>query len=237
MSRASLVYWASVAFHGALAAGVVSIKGTRVRETIGISVFESKRKTTPSPEVVPPPPPVAKEAPRPTAKAKVAPPPQEKAVPKEAAPPAAAPASVPDFGLSLGNDGALGGSGLAVPAGTVGTESHGERGDRPDKTTRRVLAAAAPSACDEPLKKPKVITIGRPAYTPAAAAAQVAGRVRVELTVDASGRVTKARVLEGLGHGLDEAAVETARAATFEAGTKCGKPVPATFIIAIRFSP
>jgi protein TonB len=86
------------------------------------------------------------------------------------------------------------------------------------------------------VKKPKVVSITQPSYTPAARDARVAGKVRVEVTVDATGRVASARVLEGLGHGLDEAALAAARGATFEAGTKCGKPASATFVIAIRFA-
>ena len=43
-------------------------------------------------------------------------------------------------------------------------------------------------------------------------------------------------VLEGLGHGLDEVALTAARAATFEPGTRCGKPTSATFVIAMRFA-
>jgi protein TonB len=58
----------------------------------------------------------------------------------------------------------------------------------------------------------------------------------VELTVDATGAVAQARVVEGLGHGLDEAAIEAARTYRFEPATRCGKAVSATFTIAIRFT-
>jgi protein TonB len=60
--------------------------------------------------------------------------------------------------------------------------------------------------------------------------------VRVEVTVDDSGHVTGARLLAGLGYGLDEAALEAAKRAAFEPATRCGKPVSATFVIAMRFS-
>jgi protein TonB len=60
--------------------------------------------------------------------------------------------------------------------------------------------------------------------------------VRIELTVDASGNVVQVRLVEGLGHGLDEAAVEAARGYRFEPARRCGKAVAATFTIAIRFA-
>jgi protein TonB len=110
------------------------------------------------------------------------------------------------------------------------------------QVTKKLLAAPAPppsDACAEPDRsptKPKVVSITQPAYTEDARAANIAGKVRVELTVDATGRVSSARVLEGLGHGLDEAALAAARAATFEPGTRCGKPAAATFVIAMRFA-
>jgi protein TonB len=43
-------------------------------------------------------------------------------------------------------------------------------------------------------------------------------------------------VIAGLGHGLDEAALEAARASTFEPGTRCGKAAVTTFTIGMRFS-
>ena len=47
---------------------------------------------------------------------------------------------------------------------------------------------------------------GSPEYTEEARAAAIEGKVRVEITVDASGAIRSVKVLEGLGHGLDEAA-------------------------------
>jgi len=210
----------------------VSIKGARAHEDVAISVVEAKKPAKPAPETPPPPPPPP-EPPRPAAqqKAKVAP-----AKPAAPEPVAAAPAvndapAVPDFGLSLSGSG----GGMAVPAARAAAPAASAA---PERVTKKVLAAAAPAAeeCAEPLKKPKVVSINQPAYTPEAREAQVAGKVRVEVTVDASGKVASARVLEGLGHGLDDAALAAARGATFEPGTKCGTPTNATFVIAIRFA-
>ncbi len=236
MTRASLLYLASFGAHAALAVGVISLKGARTYEDVSVAVFE-KAKAEPDKPKPPPPPPPPDEAPKAAAKAKVAAAPKPAAKPVDAPPPQAGAASgsdIPDFGLSLG--GGTGGGGLAVPA-------VGPKVDAPPAPTvqvsKKVLAAPVPTAaetCADPPMKPKVLSITQPAYTAEAREASIAGRVRVELTVDASGHVSAARVLEGLGHGLDEAALACARAATFEPGTRCGKAAPATFVIAMRFA-
>jgi protein TonB len=234
MTRASLLYLASFGAHAALAVGVVSLKGARKAEDISIAVIErakTEAKKSAPPPAPPPEAPVAKAA----ARAKLAPKAAVAAKAADAPPPAAgsgAGSDVPDFGLSLGGGGT---GGLAVPAS-------GPRQAAPEATTqvsKKVLAApavVAPEICADPPTKPKVIAIGQPAYTQEARDANVAGKVRVELSVDASGHVASARVLEGLGHGLDEAALAAARAATFEPATRCGKAAPATFVIAMRFT-
>ena len=233
MTRGGFLYLASFVAHGALAIGVASIDRPRIRQTVAISVVEAKKATEPAPEAPPPPPPPP-EPPRPAqAKAKAAPLPKSEAPPPVDPGPAANDApNIPDFGLSL--SGGAGGSGLAVPARapTPAASAPAER------VSKKVLGAPAKATdeCSEAAKKPRVISISQPAYTTEARNAQVAGKVRVELTVDATGKVASARVLEGLGHGLDEAALAAARGATFEPGTKCGKPTSTTFVIAIRFA-
>jgi protein TonB len=234
VTRTHLLYLASFGAHLALAAGVVSIKGAKIYEDVSVAVFE-KAKAEPA-KAKPPPPEPPPEAPKAAAKVakaaapKVAPPPPADA-PAPAGP--ASGADIPDFGLSLG--GGTGGGGLALPAG-------GAKAAAPAasvQVSKKVLGAPAATAaetCAEPPTKPKVVSITQPAYTPEAREANIAGRVRVELTVDATGHVSSARVLEGLGHGLDEAALVAARAATFEAGTRCGKAAPTTFVISMRFT-
>jgi protein TonB len=130
------------------------------------------------------------------------------------------------------------GGGLAVPVAAAPRASADVGPAKPVQRTTKVLAAAlAPEeTCSEPPKKPKVLTIAQPTYTRAARDAEIAGRVRVEVTVDATGRVSATRVLEGLGYGLDEEALAAAKNATFEPGTRCGHAAAATFVVAMRFS-
>jgi len=235
VTRASLLYLASFGAHAALAVGVVSLKGVPSYEDVSVAVFEKAKPEPAKPKPPPPEPPA--EAPKAAAKAKAAAP---KAVPpKPAAEPppsagAAAGSDIPDFGLSLA--GGTGGGGLALPAGGAKVDAAPASSVQISKKVLAAPAATAADACPDPPTKPKVISITQPAYTAEAREANVAGRVRVELTVDATGRVSSARVLEGLGHGLDEAALIAARAATFEAGTRCGKAASTTFVIAMRFT-
>ncbi|MBX3261550.1 MAG: energy transducer TonB [Labilithrix sp.] len=91
-------------------------------------------------------------------------------------------------------------------------------------------------ACDEPPAKPKLLGLPQPAYTEAARAAGVEGKVRLEITVDEAGKVVDVRALTSLGHGLDEAAIAAARLATFEPAVRCGRPSRSTFTVAVRFS-
>lgn len=227
------VYGASIAVHLGLAGGMLAVKAKPRVERVAIMVREVKKPAAKVAEP-PKPPPEAPEPPKaaPRKVAMKAP----KAAPAPAAPsaaPSTAPAAaVPEFfGLTMG--GSASGNGAALPAARPAGEKEEVRRPRP-----KVLAAAdaEEGGCAEEPVKPKPINVVQPAYNDEARAAQIEGKVRVELTVDADGAVTAARVLAGLGHGLDEAALEAARASTFEPGTRCGKAAVTTFTIGMRFS-
>ncbi|SDF06711.1 TonB-dependent siderophore myxochelin receptor MxcH [Myxococcus virescens] len=66
-------------------------------------------------------------------------------------------------------------------------------------------------------------------YPPEALAAGLEGAVKLLLTLDAEGRVSRAEVVEGLGHGLDEAAVSALENARFSPAMQDGNPVPCQF--------
>lgn len=199
-------------------------------EATSIEMFEAAQpepaKPPPPAEVVPEPEP---EAARPKLAAAAA----EAPAPEEAAQPTLD--SLPNLGLELG--GVSGGGGFAVQQGT------GPRNARPAPVVKKQLSAASenplptlPDPCQEAPAKPKLLNLPQPVYTEAARAAGIEGKVRVSITVDQTGKVTEVKVLQSLGHGLDEAALAAARAASFEAAVRCGKPASSTFTIAMRFS-
>jgi protein TonB len=227
----SSVRWAliggSLLVHGGLVVALGGIRAPAAIVATAIDVTETtKKKEEPPPppaEVEPTPPP---EAPKRAVKAAAA------APPPEAAPTPAAPslAALPDLGLEMSGGGS--GTGMAVPAAAPAAPA------RTSAPVQKTLERAPPKAddCTDPPAKPKLLNLPQPAYTEDARAAGVEGKVRVELTVDETGKVASVKVLSSLGHGLDEAAVAAAKGATFEAAIRCGRPSRATFTIAIRFS-
>src|ERR1700722_11124777 len=220
----------SLGVHVALGLGLAAIPHRDAHEVIAISMAETKKAKAPAHVDPPPEPPEpSKAAPRPApAHARPA------AAPRVAAAANAQASSpvdaLPDFGLSLSG----GGPGLAVPSGGGG----GPAATTDSKATVLSRATAARSDdCADPPAKPKLLSRPSPTYTDAARAAGISGKVRVEITIDEGGRVVSVRLLQGLGYGLDEAALAAARAMTFEAAVRCGKPASATFKIGFNFSP
>jgi protein TonB len=226
-----IVYGVSIAVHLGLAASVYSIRKTERREAIAVSMRETRRS---KPKVDPPKPVEPKPMPEKALRRRLAAaPPRPAATPPPA--PAEAPApsaldSLPDLGLTLG--GGVGGGGLPVANPNPRREL-----DRPARP--KVLEAPAPAGdgCSEDIQKAKPLNIVQPTYaSEEARAASIEGKVRIQITVGVDGTVVHAEVIQGLGYGLDEAALEAARASTFEPGTRCGKPVETTFTMGIRFS-
>ncbi len=231
----TVLYGVSFALHATLGMGVREIEPKKEVQPITITMVAPPKPKAKVEEPPPPPPPPPVE---------VAPAPKAKAVPKAKAaepPPAPAPAAaaVPTFGIAM--TGGVGLGGIAVPVG----ESLG--GSREPQPAKRVVAQtkslvepakkqAAEDACAEAAGKPKPIQMARPEYTEEARAAGIEGKVRVELTVDASGVVKNVRVLESLGHGLDQAAIRAVEGASFEPALQCGKAISATFVVSIRFT-
>ncbi len=221
----------SLLAHGGVVAALGGIRTPAAALATAIDVVETTKKVEPpKPAEIEPPKPENEPPPPRAQKVKAAAP----ATPPPVAEPTPATPSLsnlPDLGLELSGGG--GGSGLAVPRAAEPAPAH--RAPPVTKTLER--AAPKPvDTCTEGLSKPKLLDLPQPAYTEAARAAGVEGKVRVELTVDEGGRVVDVRVLSSLGHGLDEAAVAAAKAASFAPAMRCGRAIRATFTISIRFS-
>ncbi len=74
-----------------------------------------------------------------------------------------------------------------------------------------------------------------PVYPEDARRAGIEGTVRLEVTIDAKGRVKKVRVLKSPGHGLDKAAIAAVTKSKFNPGQINGKAVPVKIQIPYRF--
>ena len=170
-----------------------------------------------TPEPVKPPPTPKPPRPRPTKPA---------ARPADAAPsdravtvdtPKGPTTDVPVFGVTMES---ASGRGPAVPQGNT---LDGPRG--PSGPTRP-LAAGAPVAAHEVSKMP--LPIGRCAgkSTEEARAAGVEGVVVLDLVVGEDGKAREITVVQGLPHGLSEAAVAALKGCRFSPGERNGQPVP-----------
>ena len=227
----------SLVVHGAFAYGIGTLEVKKSHAATAIEYAEAKKPAKKPPPAKLEPPPRKPEPPTRERRATAAPAPAAAPPPVEAPPAQQAAADLPDFGLAL--SGGVDGTGIALPIGNNGRGgSHTPQNSKAAPKRLLPLAAAAPGIdpCDEPPAKPKHLRGPQPAGTEAARAAGIEGKVRVQLTVDESGRVVDVKLLQGLGYGLDEAALAAARQAEFEPAVRCGKPARATFNISMRFT-
>ena len=92
-----------------------------------------------------------------------------------------------------------------------------------------------PSTCSEAIVTPKGKTPGQVGYSKEAQLAEIEGVVKVQVHVDRTGKVTFARVVGGLGYGLDEIARAAAITTVFEPATRCGEAIEGSKTLRFRF--
>jgi protein TonB len=232
LSGSAILYGGSLILHVGAAVGLSLIPHHKKSEVVAISITVPKKKgdDKPKPPDLPPP-----EAPKPAAaKTKSAPapksaPPPEPEAKNDAPPPTPGMENLLDMGM-MGN----GGSG---PGRALGARN-GSDAPRPTATAttkRTEELAPTPEKCTDPVVRPHRKGGPQPAYTTPARQAEIEGVVKIEVTVDDTGKVISARVVTPLGYGLDEAATAAARHWTFEPATKCGRPVTGTATLPFRF--
>lgn len=121
----------------------------------------------------------------------------------------------------------------------------GDDAERRDGQAEEAVARAQPSTNARLLRAPQ------PTYTDPARNAAIRGRIEVLVEVDARGQVESARIrnqwqvdaegneqaTNGLGYGLEEAALTAARRARFRPATANGEPVATQTVITFRFGP
>jgi len=99
----------------------------------------------------------------------------------------------------------------------------------PTVQSRPAAQAAAKIVPAEILSKPV------PIYTEEARAKRIEGEVLLEVVLEASGKLRVLRVVRGLGHGLDDAAVRAAEQIRFKPAMKDGQPSDSTAVLHIIF--
>jgi len=186
----------------------------------------------PEPVVVPapaPPPPDVPPAPRSeTPKARTQRTPTLAAVtetppPNREPPPTAATTAMPIKGLTLESTSTTG-TGPALPTGNTHVPTPASSDPRPG-TPQTLPPAQTPAPTYEVSKMPTMQGDCRGKYTDAARAEGIEGTVVLDLIVGADGRTSAIKVIKGLGHGLDEAAIATLSRCRFKPGTRGSEPV------------
>lgn len=99
----------------------------------------------------------------------------------------------------------------------------------PEPVKRRARRADASIAPLEIVSKP------RPPYTEQARQSRVEGEVVLEVLFHSTGRVEVLRIVNGLGHGLDESAARAAEQILFKPARRDGQPVDSTVIVRMVF--
>jgi TonB family protein len=74
-----------------------------------------------------------------------------------------------------------------------------------------------------------------PIYTDEARAKRIEGEVLLEVVFEASGKLHVVRIVQGLGHGLDDSAVHAAEQIRFKPALRDGQPSDSTAVVHIIF--
>jgi TonB family protein len=128
------------------------------------------------------------------------------------------------------------GNGVAVAAGTSGTHGSVQSGGFGSVEIVPVAKSAPKQAEEAPAIQPVVIlSKPTPVYTDEARKLRIEGEVLVEVIFRASGQVQTVRVVKGLGHGLDEAALHAAEQLRFKPASQEGHAVDFPAIAHIIF--
>lgn len=250
-SRVSAGFAVSLCLHGGLLYAATNVEPPppeKKPEKVELRVVEAKK-----PEPPPPPPPPEKppepEPPKPEPapkKRELAPPPKADTPPPP--PPPSAPPPPPPQGFSVDLESTVAaGPGPAVVAVEGGGNLFADPSKGGDPGKRQAAPPPPPRGSPDgveggtgPASEPPEWLISdeerKPPYNERATALEVEGTVVLQLTVGEDGRVQAAKVLKGLGYGLDEASVDWAKKKyRFKPGRRNGKPVAMTLTVNLNF--
>ncbi len=94
---------------------------------------------------------------------------------------------------------------------------------------------AHPAAVTTNVIPAEIISKPTPVYTEEARQKKIEGEVLLEVVLEATGKIHVVRVVRGLGHGLDDAAVRAAEQIRFKPAMKDGQPSDSTAVLHIIF--
>ena len=128
------------------------------------------------------------------------------------------------------------GNGVANPPPSGGGK-HGtvQSGGFADATVADNTPKKRAASSDSPTTMVDILDKPRPQYTAEGRSLRLEGDVVLELVFQANGTIQVNRVVSGLGHGLDEAAVRAAQQIKFKPAKRDGQPVDFPARVRIEF--
>jgi TonB family protein len=129
-----------------------------------------------------------------------------------------------DFGSGIATGSKGDGRGSGVSTGGFGAEQVVHGGQK--------LAQADAGPATTPVE---IISKPQPVYTNEARALKLEGEVLLEVMFGANGTLHVNRVVRGLGHGLDEAAIAAANKMKFKPALRMGQPTDSTAVVHVVF--
>jgi TonB family protein len=130
------------------------------------------------------------------------------------------------------------GFGNGVAVGSTGGPPHGtvQQGGFGDENAVAATTKVRQTSVQPNMKKLEILMIPTPTYSDEGRAKKIEGEVLLQVVFTASGEVKVLRVVQGLGHGLDQSAEAAAREIRFKPAQQDGQPVDSTAIVHIVFN-
>ena len=138
------------------------------------------------------------------------------------------------FGAGVSTGRGRGGAGGVVTSGGFGSANGGaSHGSRPPQNVKATDfdARAVPQAAAQPARPVRtetpleILSKPTPVYSDEARALRIEGEVLLEVEFTAAGETRVLRVVRGLGHGLDEAAMRAVQSIRFKPAQRSGEPI------------
>lgn len=137
--------------------------------------------------------------------------------------------SIASAGFGDGVATSANGDGRSNGRGNVHAGGFGDVAAQPSGLPQRRVVSAPATTPVEILSKPK------PVYTEEARRLGLQGEVLVQVLFGGNGQAHVLRVVRGLGHGLDEAAMNASNQIRFKPAQQNGKPVDSTAVVHVVF--
>jgi protein TonB len=208
----------ALGFHALIALVLLNMPPPPARSSTTIDIDITRTPPPPPPKIEMPPPPKVEEEKKVIPKVKVAPPPESPPPNKE--PPKEPPKEVkPVFGVSMEST-TDGDSSFSVPTGNTTMIDPSKSGKKTDAQPLPAAPTGPPKPSYQPVADVYIKTLPEidgeacartVQYPSEAESLGIEGEVKLRVSLDESGKVHDIKLLKGLGHGLDQAAINALR--------------------------